>query len=87
MMIETKVKVVNALGLHARPAAQFVEKAKTYRSSITIQKDATKVNGKSIIGIMGLGIEQGTTITILAAGEDERTASMELKELIESLED
>ncbi|WP_421617762.1 HPr family phosphocarrier protein [Brevibacillus sp. TJ4] len=86
-MIETKVVVVNELGLHARPAAQFVEKAKTYRSSITVQTDTSKANGKSIIGIMGLGVAKGETITILASGEDEEKASQELKELIKALKD
>ncbi|MFP3393320.1 HPr family phosphocarrier protein [Brevibacillus sp. SIMBA_040] len=86
-MIETKVTVINELGLHARPAAQFVEKAKAYRSSITIKKDTSTANGKSILGIMGLGIGKGTTITIQVSGEDEQKASQELKELVETFQD
>jgi phosphocarrier protein HPr len=86
-MIETKVTVVNEHGLHARTAAKFVKKTKQFTCSITIQKGNSRANGKSLTGILGLGIGKGLEIYIIADGEDELAASKELKMLVETLSD
>ncbi|RNB90392.1 HPr family phosphocarrier protein [Brevibacillus fluminis] len=86
-MAEANVVVTNKSGLHARPAAQFVETARKFTSSITIVKGMAKANGKSITCIMGLGIGSGTEIAIVAQGEDEHKAVQELKELVGTLKD
>ncbi|MET3290621.1 UNVERIFIED_CONTAM: phosphocarrier protein HPr [Brevibacillus sp. OAP136] len=86
-MAEANVVVTNKSGLHARPAAQFVETARKFTSSITIVKGTVKANGKSITGIMGLGIGSGTEIAIVAQGDDEQKAVQELKELVGTLKD
>ena len=69
-----EVKVVNKLGLHARPAAQLVRQAMTFQSDITLEKDGEAVNAKSIMGIMSFAACLGTTIVITADGEDENEA-------------
>jgi phosphocarrier protein len=68
--------IVNETGLHARPAALFVEEAKKYVSSVTIQKEGkeAKANGKSIVFLLSLGIVKGDKVTITASGEDETLA-------------
>ena len=73
-MVQDKVTVVNRLGMHARPAAMFVSHASRYKSEIFIEKNGLKVNGKSIMGVMMLAAEMGTTITIRADGPDENDA-------------
>lgn len=83
-MIETMVRVENKTGLHARPAALFVEKTKQFKSDITIEKGCKKANGKSILGILSLGIAKGSDIRISADGEDEIDALANLKTLVES---
>lgn len=85
-MVEKKVRVVNKTGLHARPATQFVEKARQFKSKIVIEKNGSKADAKSILGILSLGLSQGTEIKILAAGEDEQEAVEELVELLNSFE-
>lgn len=66
--------IANRLGLHARPAAEFVKLASKFRSEVSVGKDDTWVNGKSIMGVMTLAAEFGSTITIRAAGDDAREA-------------
>lgn len=73
----------NDEGLHARPAAKFVQKANKYQSEIEIEFGGNIVNGKSIIGIMSLGAYPGEKITVIASGVDEKKA---VKELISFLE-
>ena len=76
--------VKNKLGLHARPAALFVQAANKFDSRIIVERDNTKVNGKSIMGILTLGVEQGSFIIIEAHGPDAQTAILELERLISS---
>jgi phosphocarrier protein len=69
-MPEREVRIVNKLGIHARPAAEIVKTAGRFRSSITILRDDLEVNAKSIMGVMMLAAEFGSTITLRATGED-----------------
>ncbi len=80
-MIEDTITVENKLGLHARPAALLVKVASKYPCKIELQKDGLKVNGKSIMGVMMLAAEQGSTITIIADGDEEEDAVNAIKEL------
>lgn len=74
--------VENKTGLHARPAAIFVQLANKFESEITIIKDEQKVNGKSIMGILMLAAERGAKITIIAEGSDAEKAADELSKLL-----
>ena len=73
-MVERSVKVQNAHGIHARPAAEVVKVAARFLSAITIIRDDLEVNGKSIMGVMMLAAECGATIVIRAVGEDAEAA-------------
>lgn len=87
MPIVKKVLVVkNKQGLHARPAALFVQVANKFYSSITVKRDGEEVNGKSIMGILMLGVEKDTQIIIQAEGQDAHLAIAELEKLINSEE-
>lgn len=86
-MAEKKVIVQNKTGLHARPAALFVQKANQFKSDVSIVKGTKDVNAKSIIGVMSLGAGQGSEISIKAKGEDARQAVDALAELLDSLTD
>ncbi len=81
-MVEKSVTVKLKTGLHARPAAMFVQEANKYSSDIFIQKDEKKVNAKSIMGIMSLAINTGTDIVIIADGKDEEQALSKLTEIV-----
>lgn len=81
-MIERSVKIVNKLGIHARPAAEIVKTAAKFGSDITIVRDDLEVNGKSIMGVMMLAAEQGATIDIKADGPDAREAIDALEAVI-----
>jgi len=83
-LVEVIVKIENELGLHARPAALFVQKASKYKADIFLKKDDMEVNGKSIMSVMMLAVESGTNIKIRASGEDEKEAIRDLMDLIES---
>jgi len=83
-MLSKDVIVQNQVGLHARPATFFIQKANNFKSSIWVSKDERKVNAKSLLGVLSLGIIKGTTITIIADGEDEEEAVNTLVELIDS---
>lgn len=83
-MVEMIVEITNPAGLHARPAALFVQTAGKYTSNIWITKDEKKVNAKSIMGLMSLAISQGTKVVIGADGEDEQLALRELIDLVTS---
>lgn len=74
MMIERSVQIVNRNGLHARPAAELVKTAAKFKSEITIVRDDLEVNGKSIMGVMMLAAEFGSTIILRAIGEDAEAA-------------
>jgi phosphocarrier protein HPr len=84
MIIEKSVVIKNKQGLHARPAALFVQIANKYSSDITIQKGRQKVNGKSIMGIMMLEAGSGSKVIITISGEDAADAMGELHNLLES---
>lgn len=83
-MISREITVLNEVGLHARPATFFIQKANEFQSFITIAKDERKVNAKSLLGVLSLGITKGTKIIITADGTDEGTAIDELEALIMS---
>jgi phosphocarrier protein len=72
------------VGLHARPATFFIQKANSYKSSIWVEKDERRVNAKSLLGVLSMGIVSGTTITLLADGSDETAALDGLVDLIEN---
>jgi phosphocarrier protein HPr len=82
-MIVKEVVVNNQVGLHARPATFFIQKANEFKSSIWVEKDERRVNAKSLLGVLSLGITKGTKITIVADGSDEEAAVTQLVELIE----
>lgn len=84
LMIERSAMIVNPLGLHARPAALFVKLASGFASEITIAKDGEEVNGKSIMGVMILAAETGSTVVVRAQGPDEEAACQALVHLIEN---
>ncbi|MDD5634373.1 MAG: HPr family phosphocarrier protein [Candidatus Omnitrophica bacterium] len=81
-MAKREIMVENKTGLHARPAAIFVQLANKFESEITIIKDEQKVNGKSIMGILMLAAERGAKITIIAEGSDAEKAADELSKLL-----
>ena len=83
-MYEKKATIMIPVGLHARPATFLIQKANEYRSSIWIEKDERRVNAKSLLGVLSLGVAQGATISIIADGSDEVTAVDTLCELIDS---
>lgn len=74
----------NVEGLHARPATFFIQKANEFKSSIWVEKDERRVNAKSLLGVLSLGIISGTTIRIIADGFDEQAAVDGLVELVNS---
>ena len=78
------VMVQNQVGLHARPATFFIQKANEFKSSIWIEKEERRVNAKSLLGILSWGIVGGTAIRIIADGADEQVAVDSLVELVES---
>ena len=83
-MYSKDVMVQNQVGLHARPATFFIQKANEFRSSIWIEKEERRVNAKSLLGILSLGIIGGTQIKIIADGADEQAAVNAPVELVES---
>ena len=78
------VVVQNQVGLHARPATFFIQKANEFKASIWIEKEERRVNAKSLLGILSLGIVGGTQIKIIADGSDEQVAVNALVDLVES---
>jgi phosphocarrier protein HPr len=82
MRHESNVTIVNKYGLHARPAAEFVKLANRFRSEVWIRKDSVEVSGKSIMGVMMLAAECGSTLHLRADGEDAREAVDALSELV-----
>lgn len=83
-MFVKDVEVQNQVGLHARPATFFIQKANEYKSSIWVEKEERRVNAKSLLGVLSLGIVGGTAIRIIADGSDEETAVTDLVKLVES---
>lgn len=83
-MLTREVTINNQVGLHARPATFFIQKANEFKSNIWIEKDDRKVNAKSLLGVLSLGIVKGTTVTLVADGSDEQDALNTLEALIAS---
>lgn len=81
-MYSKEVTVQSQVGLHARPATFFIQKANEYSSNIWIEKEERKVNAKSLLGVLSLGIAKGTTIVLSAEGADEQEAVDALAELV-----
>ena len=81
-MISMDVTIKNNVCLHARPATFFIQKANSYKSSIWVEKEDRRVNAKSLLGVLSLGIVKGMTITLIADGVDENDALEGLSTLI-----
>ena len=84
MCVKKDVLVKNQVVLHARPATFFIQKANEFKSSIWVEKDERRVNAKSLLGVLSLGIVGGTSIDIIADGSDEQEAVDSLVALVES---
>ena len=80
-MVRKEFVVKNKLGLHARPAALFVQTASKYQSEVKVSKGGTEVNGKSVMGIMMLAAECGSRIQVTVKGQDEQRAAKDLESL------
>ena len=83
-MFMKETTVNNQVGLHARPATFFIQKANEFKSSIWVEREERRVNAKSLLGVLSLGIVKGTTISLMADGPDEEQAVSALVELINS---
>lgn len=83
-MITREVTITNTIGLHARPATFFIQKANAYKSSVWVEKGDRKVNAKSLLGVLSLGIAQGMSIKLIADGSDENEALDGLENLIQT---
>ncbi len=83
-MFVKDVVVQNQVGLHARPATFFIQKANEFKSSIWVEKEERRVNAKSLLGVLSLGIVGNTAIRIIADGADEEAAVEALVQLVES---
>ncbi len=83
-MFVKDVVVQNQVGLHARPATFFIQKANEYKSSIWVEKEERRVNAKSLLGVLSLGIVGGMSIRIIADGADEEDAVNSLVTLVQS---
>jgi phosphocarrier protein len=80
---ERTFKIVNTLGLHARAAAVLVQTANRFRAEIFVEKDGSRVNGKSIMGVLTLAAAKGTTIVVVTEGDDAEAAMTALAKLVE----
>lgn len=85
-MITKEVIVKSTAGLHARPATLLVKAASTFKSKIEIEYNGKKINGKTLIGILSLGIGSGEKVKIFVSGEDENEAIIEMVKVIENVE-
>jgi len=83
-MITQKITIKNKLGLHARPASNFVKMAQSFKSSVEILKGEKRLNAKSMIGILAAGAKCGTEIELAIEGEDEQEAMKQLTEFIDA---
>ena len=81
-MYTQEITVNNEVGLHARPATFFIQKANEFKSGIWVEKEDRRVNAKSLLGVLSLGIVKGTTITLIADGSDEKEAVAALVDLV-----
>ena len=83
-MCSIVVLINNQIGLRARPATFFIQKANEFKCSIQVERDERRVNAKSLLGVLSLGIVKGTEVTIIADGADEKEAIEALCELVNS---
>ncbi len=83
-MLVKEVVVQNKVGLHARPATFFIQKANEFKSSIWVERDERRINAKSLLGVLSLGILGGTKIRIIADGPDEKEALDSLVKMVQS---
>ncbi len=83
-MYVKEITINNQVGLHARPATFFIQKANEFKCSIWVEKEERRVNGKSLLGVLSLGIVKGTTVSLIADGADEKDAVEKLAELVNS---
>ncbi len=83
-MVSKEIVVQNQVGLHARPATFFIQKANEFKASVWVSKDDRKINAKSLLGVLSLGVTRGTTILLEADGPDEQEAIDALETLINS---
>jgi phosphocarrier protein len=83
-MVKREMAITNNIGLHARPATFFIQKANTFKSSVWIEKDDRKVNAKSLLGVLSLGIAKGMVVTLIADGVDENEAVDGLINLVQT---
>ncbi len=81
-MVSKEVTVTNSVGLHARPATYFIQKANTYKSSVWVECGERRANAKSLLGVLSLGISKGANVTLIADGLDETEAIDGLEALI-----
>ena len=86
-MYSQTVKVTNSVGLHARPATFFIQKANEFKCSIWVEIGTRRINAKSLLGILSLGIIKDTDITVIAEGGDEEAAVTALVDLVKELKD
>ena len=86
-MYTKEVVINNEVGLHARPATFFIQKANEFKSGIWVEKEERRVNAKSLLGVLSLGIMKDTAVTLIADGSDEKEAVDALAELIENLDE
>lgn len=83
-MIKKAITVNKGNGLEPKQAALFIQKASNYKSDVWVEKDERKANGKSLLGILSLGVAKGNNITIITEGEDEEEAANALKDFLTS---
>ncbi|MBQ2840647.1 MAG: HPr family phosphocarrier protein [Oscillospiraceae bacterium] len=83
-MCSKEVVINNQIGLRARPATFFIQKANEFKCSIQVEREERRVNAKSLLGVLSLGIVKGTKVTIIADGADEDEALVALTELVGS---
>jgi len=82
-LVQIVVTIKNPTGLHARPAAAFVQAAERFEAAVWLEKDGRRVNAKSILSVMSLGAKQGTSLKLVTDGKDEAAAAATLRDLIE----
>ena len=83
-MYTQEITVNNEVGLHARPATFFIQKANEFKSGIRVEQEARRVTATSLLGVLSLGIVKGTTITLIADGNAEKEAAQALAELVQN---
>jgi phosphotransferase system HPr (HPr) family protein len=85
-MITKEITITSSSGFHARPASLWVQMASRYKSSIKIKSNNSEVDGKSILGILSLGLASGSQFQLIVDGEDEQEAAVNLEALVKNLE-